>query len=254
MTRVVLSAELIYTSALRLVDAEGLEALTMRHLAEEIGVATMSLYSHVATKEDLLLGIVNMVTSEIRLPGPEDPPWGALKSVTREFRRVANRHPNLVPLIMRQPPTGYEGLRTLEAALDALRRAGIEPAVAAQAYRLSASFAIGFVSLECGGFFRPVDVAAGEQVAPIELSAVPRVAEMAPYLADWDADAEFERGMDAIVGVLAGWVGSGEVMQGDGRSGGDVERVDAGPHGDPDPAVGGGEGGRSEARPLGAHQ
>ncbi len=78
MTRVVLSAELIYQSALRLVDAEGLDALTMRHLAEEIGVATMSLYSHVATKEDLLLGIVNMVTSEIALPGPDVPPWEAL--------------------------------------------------------------------------------------------------------------------------------------------------------------------------------
>ena len=249
-----LSADLIFQSAVRLADAEGLDALTMRHLAEEIGVATMSLYSHVATKEDLLLGIVNMVTSEIRLPDPEVPPWEALKSVTREFRRVANRHPNLVPLIMRRPPTGSEGLRTLEAALDALRRAGIEPALAAQAYRLSASFAIGFVSLECGGFFRPVDVDAGEQVAPIELSAVPRVAEMAPYLADWDADAEFERGMDAIVGALAGWVGSGEMVQGDGRRGGDVEGVDAGPHGDPDPAVGGREGARGEARPLGAHQ
>ena len=254
MTKVVLSADLIFQSALRLVDAEGLDALTMRHLAEEIGVATMSLYSHVATKEDLLLGVVNLVTSEIGLPNPDLPPWEALRSVTREFRRVANRHPNLVPLIMRQPPTGYEGLRTLEAALDALRRAGMEPAIAAQAYRLSASFAIGFVSLECGGFFRPVDVAAGDQVAPIELSAVPRVAEMGPYLATWDADAEFERGMDAVIGVLAGWAGSGEVVEGDGRRGGDVEGVDAGPHGDPDPAIGGREGTRGEARPLGAHQ
>jgi TetR/AcrR family transcriptional regulator, tetracycline repressor protein len=208
LARVMLNADLIYESALGIVDAEGLDALTMRHLAEVIGVATMSLYSHVETKEDLLLGVVNRVTAEFQLPDPEVAPWEALKSVTREFRRVALHHPKLVPLIMRQPPTGYEGLRTLEAALDALRRAGIEPALAAQAYRLSASFAIGFVSLECGGFFRPVDVAAGEQVAPIELSAVPRIAEMAPYLAEWDADAEFERGMDAIIGVIAGRAGS----------------------------------------------
>lgn len=254
MARVTLSADLIYQSALRIADAEGLEALTMRHLAEEIGVATMSLYSHVSTKEDLLLGMVNLVTTEIGLPGPDVPPWEALKSVTREFRRVATLHPKLVPLIMRQPPTGSEGLRTLEAALDALRRAGIEPALAAQAYRLSASFAIGFVSLECGGFFRPVDVAAGEQVAPIELAAVPRIAEMGPYLAEWDADAEFERGMDAVISVLAGWVGSGQVVEGDGRRSGDVEGVDAGAHGDPDPAVGGLEGVGAEPRPLGAHQ
>jgi TetR/AcrR family transcriptional regulator, tetracycline repressor protein len=252
--KVALSADLIYESALKLVDAEGLDALTMRHLAEEIGVATMSLYSHVPTKEDLLLGVVNLVTSEISLPRPEEPPWEALKTVSREFRRVATRHPNLVPLIMRQPPTGYEGLRTLEAALDALRRAGLEPARAAQAYRLSASFAIGFVSLECGGFFKPVDVAAGEQVAPIELSAVPRVAEMGPYLANWDPDEEFERGMEVLHGLLAGWVGSGEVVEGDGRGSGDIDGVDAGPHGDPDSAVGDGEDPGGEARPLGPDQ
>ncbi|HJV08225.1 MAG TPA: TetR/AcrR family transcriptional regulator, partial [Acidimicrobiales bacterium] len=236
MARVDLSAELIYETALRIVDGEGLDALTMRHLAEEIGVATMSLYSHVSTKEDLLLGVVNQVTAEIGLPDAGTPPWEALKGVTREFRRVALRHPNLVPLIMRQPPTGYEGLRTLESALDALRRAGIEPPLAAQAYRLSASFAIGFVSLECGGFFRPVDVEAGAQVAPIELSALPRVAEMLPHLAKWDADAEFERGMDAVISVVSAWAGLGgaEMVQGHGGGGRHVQGVDAGPHGDPD--------------------
>ena len=257
MARVALSAELIYQSALRLVDAEGLDALTMRHLADEIGVATMSLYTHVATKEDVLLGVVNLVTAEIGLPSRDQPPWEALRTVTREFRRVSLRHPNLVPLIMRQPPTGHEGLLTLEAALDALRRAGVEPALAAQAYRLSASFAIGFVSLECGGFFRPGDVAAGGQVAPIELSAVPRVAEMAPYLAAWDADAEFERGMDSVISVLSRWVGSpqaGEVVEGDGRGGGDVQGVDAGGHGNSHPPVGGGDGAGSEPGPFGAHE
>ncbi len=56
----VLSADLILSTALRIVDDEGLEALTMRHLAETIGVATMSLYSHVATKEDVIRGVLNL--------------------------------------------------------------------------------------------------------------------------------------------------------------------------------------------------
>jgi hypothetical protein len=99
-------------------------------------------------------------------------------------------------------------LRTLDAALDALRRAGIAPERTAAAYRLSACFAIGFVSLECGGYFRPVDVAASDAAPPIDLSSVPRVAEMAQYLADWDADEEFERGMDAIISVLTTWIES----------------------------------------------
>jgi AcrR family transcriptional regulator len=257
LNRVVLSADLIFSSALHLVDEEGLDALTMRHLAETIGVATMSLYSHVATKEDVIRGVLNLVTGEFDLPAPDTPPWEALRVINREFRRVALRHPNLVPLIMRAPPTGVEALRTLDAALDALRRAGMGPAQTASAYRLSASFAIGFVSLECGGYFRPVDVAAGHEVPPIELSTVPRIAEVAQYLADWDSDEEFEKGMDAVISVLTTWTGSpgnSQVVKGDGRGGGHVEGVDAGGHGDADPAVGGGQGPAREPGTLGADQ
>lgn len=253
----VLSADLIFSAALRLVDDEGLEALTMRHLAETIGVATMSLYSHVDTKEDLVRGVLNLVTGEFTLPAPETPPWDALRMINREFRHAAMRHPNLVPLITRAPPAGAEGLRTLEVALDALRRTGMEPALAAPAYRMMACFAIGFVSLECGGFFQPVDVAAGERVAPIESSALPRIAEMAPYLAAWDPSEEFERGMDAIISILNTWIDSPEtaqVVEGDRRRGGDVQGVHAGSHGDADPAVGGGEGSAREAGALGAQQ
>ena len=206
-TRPALSADVIFLAALRLVDAEGLEALTMRRLAAELDVATMSIYGHVPNKDDLLLGVVNLATSEIALPEPGTPPWEALKAITREFRRVSLHHPNLVPLIVRRPPTGAHGLRTLEAAFDAVRRAGVEPALTTRAYRLMASYAIGFVSLECGGYFRPLDMAAGDQVAPIDPAELPRVIEMAPYLAEWDADEEFEAGMDVLIGVLCGWAG-----------------------------------------------
>ena len=252
----VLSADLILSSALRLVDDEGLEALTMRHLAETIGVATMSLYSHVATKEDVIRGVLNLVTGEFTLPAPDTPPWDALRMINREFRHTALRHPNLVPLIMRAPPAGVAALRTLDAALDALRRAGIDPAHTASAYRLSASFVIGFVSLECGGYFRPVDVAAGDAVPDIDLSTVPRVAEMAQYLAEWDADEEFEKGQDALITVLMTWIGSpgtAQVVEGDGSRSSDVQGIDADGHGDADPAVGDGEGAAREPGALGAH-
>ena len=204
-----LTAEGIFEAALALVDAEGLDALTMRRLAADLGVATMSLYGHVPNKDDLLTGVVNLATREIALPEPDTPPWEALRFITREFRRVALGHPNLVPLTFRQPPTGEAGLRTLEAALDALRRAGLPPATAVRAYRVMASFAIGFVSLECGGYFKPVDPSAAEQVAPIDISALPRILEMASDLADWDADEEFESGMDLLIGVLSTPTGAG---------------------------------------------
>lgn len=198
-----LSAAGIFRAALSLVDTEGLEALTMRRLAADLGVAPMSLYGHVPNKDDLLTGLVDLATSEIVLPSSDSAPWEALRSIIREFRRVSLLHPNLVPLIVRQPPTGAAGLYTLEAALDAMRRAGLTPSAAVRAYRVTASYAIGFVSLECGGFFRPVDPSAGEQVAPADLSALPRVAEMAAYLAHWNAEEEFEAGLDILIGVLS---------------------------------------------------
>lgn len=236
-----LNAQEIFRAALRLVDAEGLETLTMRRLAAELGVAAMTLYGHVNTKDDLLLGVLNLVNEEIALPDSSVPPWQAYREVSREFRRVALQHPNLVPLIMRRPPTGSRGLLTLETALDALRRAGVPAPQAALAYRLMASFAIGFVSLECGGFFLPVDVEAGERVAPIDIRSIPRILEVAPYLTQWDADAEFENGMDVLIGVVATWAESpspAQVVEDNGGRSGDVERVDAIAHGDPHPAVG----------------
>ena len=203
MTKVALSADGIFRAALDLVDAEGLEALTMRRLAADLGVATMSLYGHVPNKDDLLTGLVNLATCEIELPSPHAEPWDGLRSIIREFRRVSLVHPNLVPLIVRQPPTGAAGLRTLEAALDAMRRAGLDGGAAVRAYRVTASYAIGFVSLECGGFFKPIDPSAGGQVAPIEVSAIPRIVEMAAELTGWNADEEFEAGLDILIGVLS---------------------------------------------------
>ena len=237
-----LNAEGIFRAALRLVDSEGLDALTMRRLAAELGVAPMSLYGHVPTKDQLLMGVVNLVVGEFRLPAATMEPWEAFRSVIREFRRVALLHPNLVPITVRQPPTGSKGLLSLEASFDALRRAGLPPAETARAYRLSAAWAIGFVSLECGGFFKPVDIAAGDAVAPIDLSLLPRVLEVGPHLANWDGEVEFERALDVLVGVIATWAQSpeaGEPVKGNRGGGRDVERVDVGINGDANAAVGG---------------
>jgi TetR/AcrR family tetracycline transcriptional repressor len=204
LTRDPLGPEAILRAALALVDAEGLDALTMRRLAADLGVATMSLYSHVPNKDDLVRGVLEVATGEMALPGPGTPPWEALRTIAREFRRVALLHPNLVPLITRTPPAGARGLGTLEATLEALGRSGMAPAAAARAYRLLASFVIGFVSLESGGFFRPLPAGAGGPTVDAGVvGAMPGIVATAPYLADWDSDDEFEAGIDVVIGSLA---------------------------------------------------
>jgi TetR/AcrR family tetracycline transcriptional repressor len=203
LSRPPLSRDAIFRAGLDLVDREGIDALTMRRLARALGVAPMSIYTHVPNKEDLVMGVVNEATTKMVLPPPESPPWDAMRAVIREFRRVAHLHPNLVPLITRQPPTGVDSLRILESALDALRRAGLDPAATARAYRMSSSFAIGFVSLESGGYFRPLeDGGGGRRLDLGSLQAMPRLMEVAPHLATWDSDAEFESGMEVIIDAI----------------------------------------------------
>lgn len=200
-----LSRDRILEAAVRLVDDEGLAAVTMRRLATDLGVGTMSLYTYVPNKEVLLDGVMETVFSQIRVPGFEpSEPLLSIRELLREFRRIANLHPNLVPLVNRRPPATAAGLRPLEAGFDAFRQAGLDAREAVQAYRLLVSYAIGFISLETGGFFRHSGDAAFRTVPgdPAVLEQFPRVVEAGPHLFEWDADAEFEAGIDAFLGHL----------------------------------------------------
>jgi len=200
-TRPALGRESIFRAALRLVDTEGIDALTMRRLAAELGVGTMSLYSHVPNKDELLDGVVGTVAGEMAMP-PAAPGWrNAARFMVSEFRRVALLHPNVVPLLINRPPTSVAGMRLIEAGFDSVRRAGVDEKTTAQAYRLVLSYAIGFVSLETGGFFQASGPAAsGPTVAPEEF---PRIMEMAPYLLVWDAEEEFTAGLEILLDFLA---------------------------------------------------
>ena len=200
-----LSRERILEAAVRLVDSEGLGAVTMRRLATDLGVGTMSLYTYVPNKEDLLDGVIGIVISEIRIPVPEPTdPLGSVRGLLREFRRVSNLHPNLVPLLPSRPPATPEALRLVEAGFDALRRLGLDAGKAVQAYRLLVSYVIGFVSVETGGYFRTAAEAAFRTIPsdPRFLEQFPRLLEAGPHLVEWDADAEFEAGIDAYFSHL----------------------------------------------------
>lgn len=113
---------------MRLIDDEGLGAVTMRRLANDLGVGTMSLYTYVPNKEVLLDGVMQSVVSEIRVPqlDPDDP-LASIRQLLREFRRVSNLHPNLVPLLNRRAPATAESLRPLEAGFDAFRHPASTP-------------------------------------------------------------------------------------------------------------------------------
>lgn len=101
-----LTKDVLFETALRIADSEGLEALTMRRLAAELGVEAASLYHHVPNKEALLDGVVMRMRTEIRLPDPIPGDWRDLMTaIFDEYGRMLAAHPNLVSLAGRRVET-----------------------------------------------------------------------------------------------------------------------------------------------------
>ncbi|MGB4582180.1 MAG: TetR family transcriptional regulator [Coriobacteriia bacterium] len=98
-----LTKDELFERALAIVDAHGLEALTMRRLAEEVGVEAASLYHHVPNKDALLTGVLIRMRSEMRIPDPIPAEWMELmEAIFAEYRRVLAAHPNLMSLAGRR--------------------------------------------------------------------------------------------------------------------------------------------------------
>lgn len=98
-----LTKDELFERALAIVDAEGLEALTMRRLADEVGVEAASLYYHVPNKDALLTGVLVRMRAEMRIPDPLPAGWMELmEAIFSEYRRVLAAHPNLLSLAGRR--------------------------------------------------------------------------------------------------------------------------------------------------------
>jgi AcrR family transcriptional regulator len=134
-----LTREQVVDTALRIVDEEGLEALSMRRLGAALGVEAMALYRHVPNKEALLDRTVERMRSELRLeePYPEDPS-DLLATIFLEYRRVMVEHPNMVPLAARRTGAGFP------SGLEYLIEQGLERDAAVGLYQSLLAFTIGF--------------------------------------------------------------------------------------------------------------
>src|ERR671916_14349 len=159
-----LSRRRILEAAVRFVDREGLEALSMRKLGSELGVEAMSLYNHVPNKGALLDGMVEVLLGELEVP-PEDEGWeGRLRKAYQAFRRLAHEHPNVFPLLVVRPPDTMDGIWLVEEFLKTLRQAGFDPRTALYAFRALSSYASGYAIAEIRGF--AMEPAGGSVRAP----------------------------------------------------------------------------------------
>lgn len=123
-----LSRERIREAALELIDAEGLPALSMRKLAAQLGVQAASLYTHYATKDELLEAIASSIMAQVDASVFETSDWRAgLLSWARSYRAALAAHPNFVPAIAAGPGRRDEALRAADAVHGGLVRAGWPP-------------------------------------------------------------------------------------------------------------------------------
>lgn len=126
--QVLLSRERIVEAAAALVDAEGLEAVSVRRLATELGVAGPSLYNHVGTKAEILEAVADAVIEQVDISAFQQHEWGkALRLWAQSYHAVLSAHPNIVPVLARGPGRNPAALAMADAVYGALIRAGWSP-------------------------------------------------------------------------------------------------------------------------------
>ena len=142
--RAPLSKERVLQTALELADREGIDALTMRGLAAELGVEAMSLYYYVASKDELLNGIVDLVAREIEVPAAGRDWKAAIRRSAISFHDALRRHRWATSLMTSGPPgVGPAQLRYSDSLLKRLREAGLSPELTHHAYHALDSHIIG---------------------------------------------------------------------------------------------------------------
>jgi AcrR family transcriptional regulator len=204
-TRPPLSRERVLEGALEVADRSGITALTMRSLADELGVKPMSLYHHVANKEEVLDGIVDAVFAEVELPDPDAPWRDAMRARATSERAVLGRHPWATPLLESRRGPGLATLRHHDAVLGSLRRGGFSVALAAHAFSLLDSYVHGFAIGEAGLPFDDTEQAhevAAEMVQHVSPEQLPHLFELTTQhvmLPGYDYGEEFAYGLELIL-------------------------------------------------------
>jgi len=155
-----LSKDRVLRAAMEIADREGIDALSMRRLASELGVEAMSLYYYVKNKDEILNGIVELAYREIELPVPGDDPMAAIRASAVSYHDTLRRHPWAHGIITSLIPgtastsaaerVSSTQMRYMEAELRCLRLAGFSPLMTHHAYHLLDSHVVGSTLWEAG--------------------------------------------------------------------------------------------------------
>jgi AcrR family transcriptional regulator len=206
--RTPLTAARVLAGAVSVADKIGIEAFTIRKLATELDVKPMTIYHHIANKEAIIDGMVDIVFSEIGLP-PTDTEWrSAIRQRSHSVRAVLARHRWATPLMESRTTPGTATLQHHEAVLGCFRNAGFSITMTAHAYALVDNYIYGFALQEAN-----LPATGGEAMADLaEIIIEPLPAGDYPHLMElttehvlqpgYDFGEEFEFGLELILDGL----------------------------------------------------
>jgi len=208
-----LTRERILQTGLRMIDQQGLEAFTMRKLAQELGVDPMSIYRHFENKDTLLDGVADMLWEEVKLPRSETGWEALLRSFATSLRALAHAHSHAYRLLCNSQSLSLAMLRLSDVILEQLQRAGFEPKRAQEIACTVSSYAIGYAMVELSMFSPDLSERVSEErmsdigrltqlMRRLPRETPARLVEVACILTDCDMDAQFIFGLDLMLTSL----------------------------------------------------
>lgn len=211
-----ITREVLLDAAMQILDAEGLDALTMRRIGREVGAAAAMVYRFFADKDELVEALADRVFAQAGQgrPPPQSAPdagdeaWAdQLRLVAHGIRRALLAHPALVPAAVRRPPRQEATLHGIDAGLGLLLTAGLDPKSAAQGYQAVLFYTLGFAALEApfaaapdGGVQDQADTNAVLAALPIE--EYPHIAATIAHLYGPDLTDQFDHGLRLLLAGL----------------------------------------------------
>jgi AcrR family transcriptional regulator len=203
-----LSRERVLRTAIRRADQGGLEALSMRTLAEELEVAPMALYRHVANKDDLIDAMIDVIFSEIGLPSGGADWKTAMRQRALSLRDVLTSHRWAIGLMESRRSPGPANLRHHDAVIGRLRAAGFDVGMAAHAYSLLDSYIYGFAMTKINLPFETAEQIADVAHSMLEPFPVNEYPNLVEFISEhvmqpgYDYGDEFEYGLELILDGL----------------------------------------------------
>lgn len=203
--RLALTRDRIVRAAIDLIERDGSDALSMRRVAAELGVAVMSLYNHVGSKAALLDAVAEHILSGMIVPDDPAMPWTErARMLIRAFRKVAHDYPRCVTVVLTRKVDAPSAMVPVERALAIADDAGFDGETAVRIMRAMMAYAIGAQMREVGAakMLDYLPQGGAGQWGDLDPDAFPHVLALRRNLLAHDPETDFEFGLDLLIQAL----------------------------------------------------